>query len=870
MNTHYLVARRGQFHNAAVVGLFLALGCNASAGAQTPPPAAARQGSGDLEEIVVTATRRSEALSKVPISVTAVNQEALDAHGMKDFQDIARFTPGVTIDNSITNAISIRGISSSGGAGTTGIYLDDTPIQMRSVGFNPDDTLPKTFDLDRVEVLRGPQGTLFGAGSEGGTVRYILTAPKLHGSSTYVRSELSTTTGGQPSYELGVAHGAALIDGTLGIRMSAWYRNDGGWIDRVDPTTRTVTERSANRADAYMGRLAAVWQPVSNFTVTPSIVYQKSNRHDESTFWPAYSNPGAGQFYNASPERLPVPDSYYLPAIKLEWNLAHSQLISNTSYYSRNEETAYLGTVYDLNYYQALGWPTNPINDPNYVGNSPAISGCGPSSVATVPPCDWYPLVDGNGLHLPAGFTNYQSPNKMTNQQRSWAQEVRLQSTDDGARWRWTVGAFWQQAKELSIENLEDKQIYEFFQYLYGVNPESVFFGDFYHCPGHPGTGVNAAAIVPACSIYYNSNRTTDRQFAGFGELSYALTDKLRVTLGERVARLSFSLDHYADGFENYGPSAKTAASSETASTPKLGLSFQADANNLYYATYAKGFRAGGGNAPLPSYCNADLDNTGYPNGAPLTYKSDSTQSFEVGSKNAFGRNFRIATSVYYIRWNDIQQNVYVAGACGLQFTDNLGTAVAKGFDLQAEFAAGPMKFELATGYTEARYTKDSALRAAFCPSASTNPCLPLARAGDAISGQASINLNPGTSAPWTASLGAEYDFKAGARPAYLRFDYQLQTRNNWLANLQDTGTSQYNPDSYPIPANDFAQLRGGVTVGSWNLAAFIDNLFNSHKVTNYMKGQADSYNPAGPPPEQENQYTFRPRTYGLTATMHL
>ncbi len=190
------------------------------------------------KKIVVTATRRSEALSKVPISVTAINQEALDAHGMKDFQDIARFTPGVTIDSSITNAISIRGISSSGGAGTTGIYIDDTPIQMRSVGFNPDDTLPKTFDLDRVEVLRGPQGTLFGAGSEGGTVRYILTAPKLHGSSTYVRSELSTTTGGQPSYELGVAHGTALIDGTLGVRMSAWYRNDGGWIDRVDPTTR--------------------------------------------------------------------------------------------------------------------------------------------------------------------------------------------------------------------------------------------------------------------------------------------------------------------------------------------------------------------------------------------------------------------------------------------------------------------------------------------------------------------------------------------------------------------------------------------------------------------------------------------------------
>src|SRR6185295_427554 len=210
-----------------------------------------------IDEIVVTATRRSEVLSRVPISVTALNQDSLDERGIKDFQDVVRYTPGINIDTSITNAISIRGISSSGGAGTTGIYIDDTPIQMRAVGFNPDDTLPKTFDLDRVEVLRGPQGTLFGAGSEGGTVRYILAAPKVHGSSTYVRSELAFTPGGQPSYELGIAHGATLIEGTLGVRGSAWYRRDGGWIDRVDPTTGAATESNANHSYAYTLRLAA-------------------------------------------------------------------------------------------------------------------------------------------------------------------------------------------------------------------------------------------------------------------------------------------------------------------------------------------------------------------------------------------------------------------------------------------------------------------------------------------------------------------------------------------------------------------------------------------------------------------------------------
>src|SRR5712671_4107808 len=179
------------------------------AGACLATPASANEAAagGALEEIVVTATRREESINKVPISVTAFNQDMIDQRGIKDFNDVVRFTPGVSIDTSGTNAISIRGISSSGGAGTTGIYIDDTPIQMRAVGFNPDDTLPKTFDLDRVEVLRGPQGTLFGAGSEGGTVRYIMTQPSVTKSSLYARSEVSFTHHGDPSYEAGIAHG---------------------------------------------------------------------------------------------------------------------------------------------------------------------------------------------------------------------------------------------------------------------------------------------------------------------------------------------------------------------------------------------------------------------------------------------------------------------------------------------------------------------------------------------------------------------------------------------------------------------------------------------------------------------------------------
>jgi outer membrane receptor protein involved in Fe transport len=206
--------------------------------ATTTEPAAA----GALEEIVVTATRREENISRVPISITAFSQDMLNQKGIKDFGDIARFTPGVAFDTSQTNQIAIRGISSTGGSRTTGIYIDDVPIQVRNLGYNADDALLKLFDLDRVEILRGPQGTLFGAGSEGGAVRYITTQPSLTQSTVYAKAETSYTEGGSPSYEAGVAAGGPVIDGVFGLRVSAWYRRDGGWIDRIDPTTLEVVD----------------------------------------------------------------------------------------------------------------------------------------------------------------------------------------------------------------------------------------------------------------------------------------------------------------------------------------------------------------------------------------------------------------------------------------------------------------------------------------------------------------------------------------------------------------------------------------------------------------------------------------------------
>jgi len=822
----------------------------------TAPAATAPAAAGALEEIVVTATRREESISKVPISITAFSQESLDQRGIRDLTELVRFTPGVSIDTTGTNQISIRGISSSAGAGTTGIYIDDTPIQMRELGFNPDETLPKTFDLDRVEVLRGPQGTLFGSGSEGGTIRYIMTQPSVSQESKYMRSEASYTQYGQPSGEAGIAHGGPIIDGVLGYRVSIWGRYDGGWINRVD-NAGNITESNANYASTVAARFAMLWQPNENVKLTPSVMFQNKQQNDLSTYWPAYSNPGNGQFNNATPERIPIPDEYYLPAIKLQVDFAHLTFISSSAYYHRNETDSYQGTAFDLAYYQALGWPNSL-----YPGAPPL--GCGSASTTPTEPCSWYPLLDGKGIHMPPGFANYSTPNTMTNNQRSWTQEFRLQSSDPDARVKWTAGVFWQLAQELSIEQLNDPRINQLFQALYGYTADSIFLMPNgapapYSCPG---TGYNTAAVppIPNCDVYYNYNKSYDRQIAGFGEATIRLIDDLSLVLGARYSKLSFSLNHYSNGYENYGPFPAAGNESDTAFTPRVGLDWQANPDNLYYFTFAKGFRPGGFNPPLIPACGPGLIADGFANGqAPLTYGSDNTQSYEVGSKNNFNNVFKIATSVYYVKWNDIQQNVYISGNCGLQFTDNLGTAVAKGFDLQAEASlGGGFTFELSAGYTDARFTKDSIGG--------------LALKGEAISGNAAINYAPGTSPPWSIAAGPQYAFRAFEHEAFVRVDWEYTSRNPWLAPVQDpNNSSQYEYGySYTLPATSFTSARAGMKFGGWDVSAFCDNLFNSHTVVNYAQAQADGFNPAGPPTPQENDFTFRPRTFGVTATLRL
>ena len=807
-----LIGRHFIFRAAALSLGLLAI-AHADPAAETPAATSEPAETGPLQEIVVTATRHEEGLSKVPISVTALTQDAMDVRGIKDILDVARFTPGINIDNSGTNNIAIRGIASTGGAGTTGIYLDDTPIQMRALAFNPDEALPQSFDLDRVEVLRGPQGTLFGAGSEGGTVRYITTQPSLTQTSIYSRNEISYTEGGEPSYETGVAGGTPIIDGTLGVRVSAWYRYDGGYINRLDPVSLDTVQTNANYAQTKLFRIAAIYAPSDNWKITPSYYYQDRYENDVGNYWPLYSDPGQNRYVSGNPTQRSVPDTFYIPALKVEGDLGAVTFVSNTSYYHRKEQTGYDGTLYNLGFYQTFFGGTSP-------------------------------LLDGDGLHLPAGATNYRSPASIDNDQQNLTQEFRLQSSDPTARFIWTTGLFFSANRQHYLEQIHDPLLNELTEAVAGV-PYTALFTD----PN--GNPVLYDPRFPNDS-YFLQTYSEDKQLAVFGEGTFSFTDQLKATVGLRESRTEFSFNTLTGGPQLFlANQTNNGDKKENSFTPKVSLQYQYDPHNLYYATYAKGFRPGGANNPVPeAACGVDFQNFGIKS-APATFNSDTVNSFEVGAKNNIDNRVKIASSVYYIRWNNIQQ-VVVPPICQISFISNLGQAVAKGADFQGEFAVtDSFTVELSAGYTDARYTQSSRL--------SPVETTPIVQSGDAIEGQ---STQPAP--PVTVSLGLEYRFTVADHDSFVRIDDEYESRPKWAGATQDPNTLQYDSAFYTLPATNFASARAGSKFGDWQIEAFCDNLLDTHTVTNYdwtIDGSAEYPGSS----RLQRDYTYRPRTIGLT-----
>jgi len=799
--------------------------------------AMAQTASGGIEEVVVTSERREESLSKVPQSVTAFTADRMDQLDVKNFGDLVRYTPGVDFDES-TNNISIRGINSTAGDATTGIYIDDTPIQLRTLGFGSDNTLPAVFDLERVEVLRGPQGTLFGAGSEGGTVRYITPTPSLTDYQVYGKAELSTTRYGAPSYEAGLAVGGPIIENKLGFRVSGWYRRDGGYIDHVDYFTGNTIDKNSNHTGTVVVRGALEWEPTANLTITPSVFYQKRDVHNDDEYWVGLSNPSHGRFITATPELMGDHDRFTLPALKVDWNLGGAELISNTSYFDRKQRLQdYSGTLYNLSYFQQS--VTTGVLPIDYSTPCVGASICGQNAaqIAIDPTYVGAPLLGPASINLP-GFGRYSSTNWITNSQKNFTQEVRLQSSDPDSRLTWVVGAFYSRQSQLSIEEINDPQLPALTAYLWGEPPAA---GSCNVPPtGIPIEDIWCEGLLPNGDDYINHTQGHERQLAGFANVTYAITDSVKLQAGARIAKTHFDFSNFSDGAQNFGPlTGNSGKQNETPFTPMGNVTWQINDDDMVYATVAKGYRIGGANPPFPLGACTELSTS------PGAYNSDTVVSYEAGSKDKFlNNNLQIAGSVYYLKWDNIQQDNYLP-SCGFKYTTNQGTAESKGFDLQGEWLlTDALDIDFSLGYTDAHYTSTAVAGG-----------LLLARKGDKLPGS-----------PWQFAIGAQYNTNLMAHDAFFRVDYQFASKETGVTPSRDPfvdpvygNVSSFDPANVGAPETNVVQIRAGMTFGDFNVALFADNLFDAHPRLTYSHQDSDTL--------LFEATTLRPRTIGITAT---
>jgi len=805
------------------------------------PPDTDTASSGGLEEIVVTATRRSERLQDVPISVSAFSQEKLDSQGLRNIDDLTRLSPGVMFQrngngssanyNDENSDISIRGIDSQAGTSTTGIYIDDTPVQSRHIGFGAVNVFPALFDLDRVEVLRGPQGTLFGAGAEGGVVRFITPQPDLNKNSGYLRSELASTKSGDASYEMGAAAGGPIIDNVLGFRISASFRRDGGWVDRAGysllpstvpnaplletPVLGRVGETDSNWQETMTFRAALKWAVSDAVSITPSFYYQQLHINDTASYWVGLSNRGSDTFYNGNALTNPSRDPFSLSAIKVEWNLGFAELTSNTSYFVRHQHstsdyTQYLRATYA------------------FFGLLPSI----------------YPQPGD------AGYATFEDD------QQNIYQELRLASSDPSARIIWNTGVFFSHLNENIPENIFDATL-----------------------DGESGGNVCSAALpCPNGEIFYGPvDRVIDKQIAAFGELTFKFTDTLKATAGLRVSKVDFTGSTYAGGPFLGTPNSGTAASaSERPVTPKAVVSWQPDRDNLYYLSASKGYRVGGVNVGVGTICGGDLQTLGLPIGSdgtrhvPTQFASDSLWSYEIGGKNTFlDHRLQINSSLFWIDWKNIQQNVYLP-SCGEQFTANLGQVQSRGGDIDVQFRPiDTLTLGLTVAYTDARFTKSSCAgvlqydAAAVRPDGTLGACTGVVNGTAQLAPQIVSEGNRLVGAPWTVMASAEETFgEWNGHTPYVRADYQFTNAQTALLPSQSDRNALFDQTIPGLPQTKNLQLRAGFRWSGYDVSFFAQNVLDQNPLLYKSRDIADD--------TTDNLYFgrgVRPRTVGITAT---
>ncbi len=618
-----------------------------------------------LEDVIVTANKVAEPLSKVPASIGVMTAAALESSRSVDLQDLVNHVPGVSSNFAGapgTASFAVRGISAGGGTSTTtGMYIDDVSINFGSFGF-AGAFEPAFFDIDRIEVLRGPQGTLYGAESFGGTIRFVNAAPALGVTEGYIASDAYLQSKGAPS-----AGAQGAINLPLGervaLRMAGIYQHDGGFIDHVDPNGHTV-RTNTNGQTITGARASLLWEPTDQIKITPLIQYQHTDNRDTWTY-----DKTLGQ-YN-SPRLLdePLQDYFRLAAVTASFEFGRHTLTSVTSAVNREIDRIQDYTVYDLGYIA-----------PPLVGYfSPVDINSALAQILAV---------GDRAFHI--------------NKNEQYSQEFRLASHFPSAGIHTLIGLLLNHEARghVSAENAAGFGTLTTQLFGLGANDALNAAGPSF---GFPPDGADLGDVLYAENSQLRFNRV-----AVYGEASYEPIDHLKglkLTAGVRYSKITEKRTGYADGFFDGGYSSLSAGFNENQTAPKFRASYQIDDNKMVYLSAAKGFRLGGQNSTLPLSCNAELQASGL--GFSQAYQTDSIWSYEAGAKvSSADHRLQLNVSAFHIDWNNIVQSINFQ-VCGFGFDSNFGKATSNGGDLSLQWRpVSGLDIDVGVAYTNARFNK--------------------------------------------------------------------------------------------------------------------------------------------------------------------
>jgi len=619
-----------------------------------------------LQEVTVTAEKFNSTVQNTPFSITALTGEQLQEAGITTVEDMVRDVPGLSMRTAGPGLTEYeaRGLASNGGAApTVGFYLDEIPLSPPALSQSGKVVIdPDLYDVERIEVLRGPQGTLYGSGSMGGTVKLITTPPKLDTWEGSAQADLSDTHGGNGNGGASIALNVPL-GSMFALRMVASDQYRSGWLNEVtlDPfplplNAPGATPGSLVKATSYGDLATANVTNVMHDVNTERLTNERATllfQPREGTSWtlffmdqhmgmggydlldstPTLGSSTVGPVYDAHfeafPIREPVHDDIQIFGLTGHQDVGFADITSATSYFNR------------------IGWQTQDASTSIFYSNYPGPAAA-PGSYPALAPVP-YSEVDPS---------------------HQFAQEVRLTSHDIYGL-HWVFGGFYSVLNSVWQEE--------------SASPATIPFG------------------IPSGSYFTSYNPYRVIQSAVFADGSYAITDQLKFATGLRWYSYNSQQHEESWGYDapNAVPGTVTLTkASDKGYNPRFNLSYEPNPNLNLYATASKGFRPGGANQIIPPsneppYCTPGT----------LAFKPDSVWNYEIGEKSKLFDNWlTVNGDIYYIKWTGIQQVFTLV--CGYQYYNNAGNGRSYGPELEihAKITAN-WALQLSGTYTNAKIT---------------------------------------------------------------------------------------------------------------------------------------------------------------------